>query len=171
MIPALMLPMLLGAGLGAATSKKPLKGALLGAGLGAAGGALAPGLLGAGAASGAAGASASGAAAMGPVMGGEVAMGSAIPGLEAFATGYTPQGLLGAAGGAAKTAAPFAGLALQSGLLDGGQQQVQASPVAQPQVTATTLPELSAQLQQGLLAQRQEDQHRRQRRHGLLGGM
>lgn len=42
------LPMLLGAGLGAVTSKKPLQGALLGAGLGAAGGAIAPGLLGAG---------------------------------------------------------------------------------------------------------------------------
>lgn len=46
MIP-FMIPMLMGAGLGAVTSKDPLKGALLGAGLGAAGGAFAPALAGA----------------------------------------------------------------------------------------------------------------------------
>jgi hypothetical protein len=45
MLPAFMLPMLIGGGLGAMKSKDPLKGALLGAGLGAAGPALG-GLLG-----------------------------------------------------------------------------------------------------------------------------
>src|SRR5687768_8746169 len=49
MFPAFLLPMLIGGGLGAATSRNPLKGALLGAGLGAAGGAFVPGLLGGGA--------------------------------------------------------------------------------------------------------------------------
>lgn len=63
----LMLPMLIGGGLGALTSKKPLQGALLGAGMGALGGAVTPamgGLFGgAGAAApGVAGAAASGAA-------------------------------------------------------------------------------------------------------------
>jgi hypothetical protein len=44
MIPAFMLPMLIGGGLGAMKSKDPLKGALLGAGLGAAGAAAGPAL-------------------------------------------------------------------------------------------------------------------------------
>ncbi len=64
MIPLIPMLMLGGAALGAATSKKPIQGALLGAGLGATGGMAAGGLLGAGAAgAGAAGAGANAAAA------------------------------------------------------------------------------------------------------------
>ncbi len=49
MLPAFLIPALLGGGVGALTNKKdPLKGALLGAGLGGIGGAAMPGLLGAG---------------------------------------------------------------------------------------------------------------------------
>lgn len=172
----LMIPMLIGAGLGAATSKKPLKGALLGAGLGAAGGAFAPGLLGgagaAGAGAGAAGAAGTSAAAMGPVLGGEVAMGATIPGLGQYATGYTAQGLLGAAGSAAKSAAPYAQLAQQSGLLGGGEQlQVQASPVNMGAAVPNELPALVQSLEQGVQAQRQADEERKKRRYSLLGGM
>lgn len=57
----LLMPMLIGAGLGAITNKKdPLKGAVIGAGLGAAGGTLAPGLLAGGGAAGTAGTGAAG---------------------------------------------------------------------------------------------------------------
>lgn len=175
---------LAGAAIGAMANKKnPMKGALMGGALGATGGLLAPaaaggaaaaggsGLLGAGA-TGAASAAGTGAAAMGPMMGSQVAMGSVIPGLGQYATGYTAQGLLGAAGTAAKSAAPYAQLAQQSGLFAGGEQEMpQASPVTMGQAVPNELPALVQSLEQGAQAQRQADEERKKRRYSLLGGM
>lgn len=149
-----------------------LKLALLAGGAAATGGLLAPAAAGA-ASAGAAGAAGAGglmgAGAMGPAMGADVAMGSLIPGLESYATGFTGQGLLGAAGGAAKAAAPYALLAQQTGLLNQQPQQPMTAPVAMPQVQGGSLPELSSQMQQGLLTQQQADADRRKQRHSLLG--
>ncbi len=161
MLPMFM-PLMLGAGLGALTSKKnPLMGGLLGAGLGAAGGALAPGLLG--------GASAS--AALPAGMAGPVAptMGATIPGLESFVTGTTPQGLLGAASQYAKPASQMAQIAQMSGILDPQQQQpIGAPPMQQPNTGAQTLAQLA---QAGDSSQQitQESAARKKRRAGLLG--
>ncbi|MEJ7932585.1 hypothetical protein WG922_21625 [Ramlibacter sp. AN1015] len=165
MIPAFLIPALLGGGLGALTSKKPLQGALLGAGMGAAGGYLAPGLLG-----GATAAPGASAGLMGPVAGGEVAMGSVVPGLEQYATGFTGEGLLGSAKGLADKAAPYAQLAQQSGLLSQQEQPIVGGPMPAQQVQASTLPQLSAQMNEAAAQEQAAEEQRRKRRQSLLGG-
>jgi hypothetical protein len=160
----LLIPMAIGAGIGALTNKKdPLKGGLLGAGLGAAGGAFAPGLLGgSGAAS----------AALPVGVAGPVAptMGAGLPGIEAFATGYTPQGLLGAAGQYMKPAGEMASMAQKAGLLDPQQQQVMNAPPPMQQMNtgAQTLGQIA---QAGMSEQKvaEDAAARKKRRMGLLG--
>lgn len=164
----LLIPMLIGAGVGALSNRKdPLKGGLLGAGMGAMGGA-GVGLLGG---AGAAGGSAAGAGAsslVSPVA--APAMGSTLPGLGQYATGYTAQGLLGAASQYAKPASQMASIAQQSGLLDPQQQQQpMGGPLPMPPNTgAQTLGELA---QAGDSSQQitQESAARKKRRAGLLG--
>jgi hypothetical protein len=145
-----LLPMLIGGGLGALTSKKdPLKGALMGAGLGAAGGAFAPGLF--GSAAGASGAS--GAGLMGPTL----PTGGVLPGLEQYAQG----GLLGKLEPLGKAAGQVA----QSGLLGGQEQPIQGQPVQQGQGGSQVLAQLAQQNDN--IAQ--EADLRKKRRQGLLG--
>src|SRR5574343_107141 len=127
----LMLPMLIGAGLGAMKSKDPLKGALLGAGMGAVGGTAAPamgGLLGgAGAAApGVAGAAASGAA---------PSMATAMPAFDPISGGFVNAGnLQSGMGGLMNNIKPIAqavGTANQLGLLGGQDQPITPSPTMQ----------------------------------------
>jgi hypothetical protein len=149
-----MIPMLLGAGLGAATSRKPLKGALLGAGMGALGG-YGAGLLGGAGAAG-------GAAAMGP----SLPTGAVIPELAKYQTG----GLLGGLNTAASYAKPIGqamSAAQQAGVI--GQEPAQPSPVIQPQINPQTLPALSEQLQSLMQQQEQMNMARRKQRQSLLG--
>lgn len=126
----LMMPMLIGGGLGALTSKNPLKGALLGAGAGALGGTMAPGLLGGmGTAAGTAG----------PVTG--MATGAIETGLPAFnplTGGYVNQLADTGAGmkGLLDTIKPIgqaASTASQLGLLGGNDQPIIPSPTMQTQ--------------------------------------
>ena len=117
-----LIPMAIGAGIGALTNKDPIKGAVMGAGMGAATGGL--GATGAGA--GAAGAGATGAGANLAAMGGGqglLAGTSAAGGLA----GNAAQGLsMGASGG--------------SGLLAGGAQGLTAAPGAGMALTSATQP-------------------------------
>lgn len=124
----LMLPMLIGGGLGALTSKDPLKGALMGAGMGAAGGALAPsmgGLLG-----GVANPSVAGAASAAAP-----SMATSLPAFDPIAGGFVnAQGLSGGMGGLMGNIKPIAqavGTANQLGLLGGQDQPITPSPTMQ----------------------------------------
>lgn len=157
----LFTPLLLGAGLGALTHKNPLKGGLLGASMGASLGALAPGILGGSAAAG---------AALPAGMAGPVApqMGAAIPGLEQFATGYTPEGLLGAASQYTKPASQVAQLVHQSGLLD-PQQPIAAAPPMQSSNTGTQILGQLAQAGDSSQQITQDSAARKKRRSQLLG--
>lgn len=122
----LMLPMLIGAGLGAMKSKDPLKGALLGAGMGALGGAAAPSLGGLFGGSGAAGAAASGAA---------PSMATSLPAFDPIAGQFVNAGnLQGGLTGIMNDIKPFAqavGTANQLGLLGGQDQPITPSPTMQ----------------------------------------
>ena len=152
----LFMPMLMGAGIGALTNKDPLKGGLLGAAMGATGGALAPGIL---------GGSALPAGMAGPVV---PQMGAAIPGLEQFATGYTPQGILGAASQYAKPASEMAKMAQQSGLLD-PQQPIAAPQPMQPSNTGAQVLGQLAQAGDSSQQITQDSAMRKKRRNQLLG--
>lgn len=151
------LPLLIGAGLGAMTSKKPLKGALLGAGMGALGGAGA-GLLGG---AGAAGGAAAPAMANGAFLGEGVASG--IGAWDSAMGG----GLLGGLKSAASYAQPI-GAALDATKGFGAQEPVQPSPLLQ-RAPDGSLAALSAQLEQAAAQQGQADMARRKQRYGLLG--
>lgn len=122
----LMLPMLIGGGLGALTSKKPLQGALMGAGMGALGGAVAPSLGGLFGGSGAAGAAASGAA---------PSMATSLPAFDPIAGQFVNAGnLQGGMGGLMSNIKPIAqavGTANQLGLLGGQDQPITPSPTMQ----------------------------------------
>lgn len=122
----LMLPMLIGGGLGALTSKKPLQGALLGAGMGALGGAAAPSLGGLFGGSGAAGAAASGAA---------PSMATSLPAFDPIAGQFVNAGnLQSGMGGLMNNIKPIAqavGTANQLGLLGGQDQPITPSPTMQ----------------------------------------
>lgn len=172
MIP-LMMPMLLGGGLGLLTNRKdPLKGALLGAGMGAAGSALMPAAMG-GAAAGEAG---------GGLLGnmGTAMQYGTVPGsqqtamLAAQEGGLGAGGLLDAAKGFAKDAKPFADAAATGmQFADQGQQNQLPAPMPlnfQNSGGPQTLASLAGGMQQDpRLAQ--ADEARRARRRGLLGGM
>lgn len=158
MIPAFLMPALLGGGLGLLTSKKdPLKGALLGAGLGAVGGHFMPGLLG-GAAAPASGA---------PIMPTGGFLGEGVTsGVGAWDKAATGGGLLDSLGKYSKPAMQVA----QSGLLDGGEQPMQPSPIEQQPATGNqTLAALAQQGDQQQQQLMQADMERRKRRMGLLG--
>lgn len=165
MLPALLMPALLGGGLGLLANRKdPLKGALLGAGMGAAGGYFAPGLM--GGAAGATEAAAAPAMTNGAFLGEGVASG--VPAWDKAVGG----GLLDQLKHAGQTAAPFASAVGQSGLLGGQDQQMQA-PQMQPQMvsgeqTLAALVQQGAERTQSELAQ--SAQERKKRRVGLLGG-
>jgi pilus assembly protein FimV len=183
----LLIPMLLGAGIGAATSKDKLKGALMGAGLGATGGALAPGLLGAAGAAGATGAAgAAGTAAANPLAAymatGAVegsTMGSALTGAGGSA-GAVGQGSMAGLLDTAKTAMGYAkpigdaaGAAnAVGGLLSGrGDQAPAPTPMPQTSGGSQTLTALAQQGDQQTLAQMQADEQKRQMRRKMIQQM
>lgn len=168
----LLMPLLLGAGIGAIANKKdPLKGAVLGAGIGAAGGLLAPaagggGLLGAAPAAAGASGAASGAAATGassmasslpafnPVTGAYVNA-SSLPGM----TGLTET--LKSATTAAKPFGEAASTAMQAkGLL--APEQPMATPAAPLQSQPLDLSGVLNSNQQEMARTFEEDMKRRQ---------
>lgn len=185
----LLMPMLIGGGLGALTNKDPLKGAALGAGLGAAGGALAPGLLGA-------------AAPAGGAMGGTGLTAGAGTGLNLASAGgglgmQAPSGLLSGGGGlglqattanlpaapmglmdqfktAAEAAAPFGQAASAAmsinGLLNQPEQPITPNPTIQNVGGAETLSALAGQNQQSIDQQMQLAAQQRQARRNLYRG-
>ena len=135
----LMLPMLIGGGLGALTSKDPLKGALFGAGAGALGGTVAPGLLGGlGSAAGTAG------PATGLATG---AIETSLPAFNPMTGGFVnPLADTGMKGllDTIKPIGQAASTANQLGLLGGQQQPITPSPVMQsPTGGAQTLGQLA----------------------------
>jgi hypothetical protein len=166
MLPAFLMPALIGGGAGLLFNRKdPLKGALMGAGLGAAGGLLAPT---AGAAGAAGGAAAEAAPAMtnGAFLGEGVASG--VPAWEAAPTGGLLSGLK-TAGQAVKPVAEAARMAQQAGLLNQDQPPMQAPPpMIQPGGGPQTLAQL-AQMRNPTQAFESAQQERRQRRRGILG--
>lgn len=171
MIP-FMLP-LLGAGIGALTNKKPLKGAAIGAGLGGLGMMAAPaiggamgGMLGAApAAAGATGAAASGvipAAGGGSLLLPQGLASAAQPGLLSQVAGFAKP--IGAAASAASSV---------NGLLGPSDSPMQAPPpMAQTGTGAQTLGMLAGQNQQGIDAQLQmAEMERAKRRQGFGRGL
>jgi hypothetical protein len=157
---ALLYPMLIGGGLGALTSKKPLQGALLGAGMGALGGAVAPGMGGLFGGTPFNPAAASGMT-NGAFLGEGVASG--VGALDKAASG----GLLGTL----KEFGPAAGQLANSGLLDSQDPQIQPpAPMQQAGGGSQILSAIAQQGEQNAQAQLAQDaQIRRKRRMGLLG--
>jgi len=145
----LMIPMMLGAGLGALTNENPLKCALMGAGLCASGGAIAPGLLG-------------GAA---PVAGD-----SFMP--AALGADGAGTGLLGTLNMASSYARPVmqAEEAAQASGAFGGGEEAPAPPQLTPQTGGQTLQGLLANVQQSQQAQQAEEMARRKQRRQAFGG-
>lgn len=178
MFPMLM-PLLIGAGLGAVANKKdPLKGAMLGAGIGAAGGLLAPaaaggGLLGAAPAAGAAGASGAAGAAAGATSAaaGGASMASSLPAFNpitgTFANASSLPGMTGltetlkSATAAVKPFGEAAGTAMQAkGLL--APEQPMAAPAAPLQSQPLDLSGVLNSNQQEMARTFEEDMKRRQ---------
>lgn len=166
MLPALLMPAMIGGGLGLLTNRRnPLKGALLGAGMGAAGGYLAPGLLG--------GATA-GSGAAGGLLGDSVGAGMASMAEQQAINQAMNPGLLGTLKGYAAQAQPVlnaASSAKQALGMFGSDEQPMPAPVVQGPVQTTSLPELFASLQQAQQATQAQDDERKKRRASLLGGM
>lgn len=165
MLPAFMLPMLIGGGVGLLTNKKnPLEGALLGAGLGAAGGALggAGGLLGGAAPSGAAytGTAAELAAdGLGGVNMMPNTFESAMAGAQELAKGAKP--FMEAAG---------TGMQVANQFQDNPQMPITPSPITPPTFNNAAGQMVSSMQQQQAQRMMQEKQQRLQRRQmrGLL---
>ena len=177
MIP--FLPMAIGAGLGALTSKKPLKGALLGAGLGAAGGLL-----------GGAGSAATGAAELAPgtmFNGAMLEGGMSVPAGSVAVNGAPLAGGMSVAPGASVTsAAPAAktgGLlaeaqpwmnAASTGMHIANQFSPQQQPIQPPSVQQSgggnqQLSALSQSLEQNKLNDAQMAQLKREAQQKLIG--
>ena len=174
----LMIPMLIGGGVGLLTNKKnPLEGALMGAGMGAAGGLLspaaAPAAAGAAAELGAAGAGGFGTAVPG------LSTGTAVPGLNAAAAAPPPapwyDGVLSTAkevAGNAKPVADAAGTAMMVAQMTKEEPPppIQASPVMVPGNGSN--PQMQGLLQsiQSTDAQRaQEEMQKRQTNRAMRG--
>lgn len=174
----LLMPMLIGAGIGAFASKKdPLKGALLGAGAGALGGQFAPGLLGGAspaASGGLLGAEAAGSTGVGGLLGNPMTAASYGTGLGTQQTamlaaqeagmGFAPTsyGLFGDVSKIAKDAAPVMN-AVSTGMSLAGQGQEQPMPAPPPMMSQPL--DLSAVLsgqQQEMARTFEEDMKRRQ---------
>ena len=153
MIPAFMLPMLIGGGLGALKSKDPLKGALMGAGMGALGGAAAPalgGLLG----------QAGTAASLGTSLGSE----------QTAMLAAQEAGMGGGLMGTLQDMAPMANAAA-TGIQTVQGMMPQEQPIAPPQLPQQNGGGILAQLAQMPQAQNMSEQQRmmrRQQRRGLL---
>jgi hypothetical protein len=158
MLPAFLMPALIGGGAGLLFNRKdPLKGALMGAGIGAAGGLLGP----------AAGAAEAAAPSMtnGAFLGEGVASG--VPAWEAAPTGGLLSGLK-TAGQAVKPVADAAGMAQKAGLLDQEQPMQAPPPMIQPGGGPQSLTQL-AQMRNPTQGFESAQQERRQRRRGILG--
>lgn len=177
----LMIPMLIGGGLGLLTNKKnPLEGALMGAGMGAAGGLLSPAIAGAAPGLGAAGAGGlgTGTAVAGLSTGTAVpglSIGTAVPGLNATAAAPWYDGLLSGAkdfAGNVKPVADAAGTAMQVAQMtkEDPPPPIQASPLMAPGNGSN--PQMQGLLQsiQSTDAQRaQEEMQRRQANKAMRG--
>jgi hypothetical protein len=172
----LMVPMLIGGGIGLLTNKKnPLEGALMGAGMGAAGGLLSPAAAGATAELGAAGA---GGLSTGTAVPG-LSTGTAVPGLNAAAAAPPPapwyDGVLSTAkevAGNAKPVADAAGTAMMVAQMTKEEPPppIQASPVMVPGNGSN--PQMQGLLQsiQSTDAQRaQEEMQKRQTNRAMRG--
>lgn len=153
MIPAFMLPMLIGGGLGALKSKDPLKGALLGAGMGAAGAAAAP--------------------ALGGLLGGAetaAAYGTGLGSQQTAMLATQEAGMGGGLMGTLKDMAPVANAAA-TGIQTVQGMMPQQQSIAPPQLAQQNGGGILAQLAQMPQAQdmgEQERMMRRQQRRGLL---
>lgn len=162
---AFMIPMLIGAGMGAIGNRKdPLKGAVLGGAMGAAGGAMAPGLFG-GAAD-----------PLKAYMTTGGVEGSIVGGGTGGGAGAVGGGLFGNLKDLAGNVTPFANAASaaqQAGLFGQQQMPMQApAPMPQTGTGSQTLAALAAQGEQSTMQQMQAaEQARKQRRVGLFGGM
>jgi len=188
----LMVPMLIGGGVGLLTNKKnPLEGALMGAGVGAAGGLLSPAAAGAAAELGAAGAAGFGTAVPGLSTGTAVpglstgtavpglSTGTAVPGLNAVAAAPPPapwyDGVLSTTKEVARNAKPVADIAGTTMMVEQMTKgepppPIQASPLMVPGNGSN--PQMQGLLQsiQSTDAQRaQEEMQKRQTNRAMRG--
>lgn len=157
MIPAFLIPALLGGGLGLLTNKKdPFKGALLGAGLGAAGGLLGP--------------------AIAPAMSGGSAIGGSALAAEAAALGVPAPGLSGMGTlsqtlGQLKPVGDAIGTGLQvANSFDKPQNPITPSPMIQYQSGNQTMDGLLGNIQNQSTMQMEEERRKREARRMLLRG-